>query len=120
VKAVFSVALQKEQPVAAQAPAATGQLTAQAANGQSGATAANGQPAAQPAAAPRPKQLANIVPQTPIARNIRTNKDAAVPQTVKKSGPQLGRNDPCWCGSGKKYKACHMASDASGATTPKR
>ncbi|MBI3915211.1 MAG: SEC-C domain-containing protein, partial [Chloroflexi bacterium] len=23
----------------------------------------------------------------------------------------LGRNDPCWCGSGKKYKHCHMKSD---------
>ena len=25
------------------------------------------------------------------------------------SGPnvKLGRNDPCWCGSGKKYKRCH-------------
>ena len=22
-----------------------------------------------------------------------------------------GRNDPCWCGSGKKYKKCHMAAD---------
>ena len=22
-----------------------------------------------------------------------------------------GRNDPCWCGSGKKYKHCHMAFD---------
>jgi len=22
-----------------------------------------------------------------------------------------GRNDPCWCGSGKKYKACHMRQD---------
>jgi len=24
-------------------------------------------------------------------------------------GPErkLGRNDPCWCGSGKKYKKCH-------------
>ena len=20
---------------------------------------------------------------------------------------QLGRNDPCWCGSGKKFKRCH-------------
>ncbi|MDR0359311.1 MAG: SEC-C domain-containing protein [bacterium] len=19
----------------------------------------------------------------------------------------MGRNDPCWCGSGKKYKRCH-------------
>ena len=24
---------------------------------------------------------------------------------------KLGRNDACWCGSGKKYKACHMAMD---------
>ena len=23
-----------------------------------------------------------------------------------------GRNDPCWCGSGKKYKKCHMKEDA--------
>jgi preprotein translocase subunit SecA len=22
---------------------------------------------------------------------------------------QLGRNDPCWCGSGKKFKRCHGA-----------
>jgi SEC-C motif len=28
-------------------------------------------------------------------------------------GPQveLGRNDLCWCGSGKKYKRCHLKSD---------
>ena len=24
---------------------------------------------------------------------------------------KLGRNDPCWCGSGRKYKACHEAFD---------
>jgi uncharacterized protein YecA (UPF0149 family) len=23
----------------------------------------------------------------------------------------LGRNDPCWCGSNKKYKKCHLAED---------
>jgi SEC-C motif-containing protein len=23
----------------------------------------------------------------------------------------LGRNDPCHCGSGKKYKQCHLAQD---------
>jgi preprotein translocase subunit SecA len=26
-----------------------------------------------------------------------------------RSGPKVGRNDPCWCGSGKKYKKCHGA-----------
>ena len=25
---------------------------------------------------------------------------------------ELGRNDPCWCGSGKKYKRCHLDTDA--------
>jgi preprotein translocase subunit SecA len=25
--------------------------------------------------------------------------------------PKLGRNDPCWCGSGKKYKYCHLRKD---------
>jgi hypothetical protein len=29
--------------------------------------------------------------------------------------PKPGRNDPCWCGSGKKYKKCHMASDEDAA-----
>ncbi len=24
---------------------------------------------------------------------------------------KIERNDPCWCGSGKKYKTCHMAMD---------
>ena len=27
------------------------------------------------------------------------------------AAPKLGRNDPCWCGSGKKYKKCHMDLD---------
>jgi len=26
-----------------------------------------------------------------------------------RSGPKIGRNDPCYCGSGKKYKKCHGA-----------
>jgi uncharacterized protein YecA (UPF0149 family) len=25
--------------------------------------------------------------------------------------PKIGRNDPCWCGSGKKYKRCHWRED---------
>ncbi len=28
-----------------------------------------------------------------------------------KSAVNLGRNDMCWCGSGKKYKKCHFQSD---------
>jgi hypothetical protein len=28
-------------------------------------------------------------------------------QTFKREGKKVGRNDPCPCGSGKKYKKCH-------------
>ena len=30
---------------------------------------------------------------------------------VRREQPKLGRNDQCWCGSGKKYKQCHMKED---------
>jgi preprotein translocase subunit SecA len=36
---------------------------------------------------------------------------AARPVTFRREGPKVGRNDPCHCGSGKKYKACHMKAD---------
>jgi hypothetical protein len=32
-------------------------------------------------------------------------------ETVERTEPKLGRNEPCWCGSGKKYKKCHLDSD---------
>ncbi len=36
---------------------------------------------------------------------------AAVATAVAPPKRNLGRNDLCWCGSGKKYKNCHMALD---------
>ncbi len=43
------------------------------------------------------------------------------------SGSQLaapaarpGRNDPCWCGSGQKYKKCHLDADAREVGAPAR
>jgi uncharacterized protein len=30
-------------------------------------------------------------------------------ETVKRDAPKVGRNDPCPCGSGKKFKHCHGA-----------
>ena len=33
--------------------------------------------------------------------------DVAVKQEPVKVAPKIGRNDPCPCGSGKKYKHCH-------------
>jgi uncharacterized protein len=29
---------------------------------------------------------------------------------VKRDAPKVGRNDPCPCGSGKKFKKCHGAA----------
>jgi len=34
-------------------------------------------------------------------------EQTAVKRTPVQAGPKIGRNDPCPCGSGKKYKACH-------------
>ncbi|MBV8296949.1 MAG: SEC-C domain-containing protein [Acidimicrobiia bacterium] len=34
-------------------------------------------------------------------------EEPAVAQVVRSEHEKLGRNDPCWCGSGKKYKRCH-------------
>jgi hypothetical protein len=31
-----------------------------------------------------------------------------VPQPTR---PEIGRNDPCHCGSGRKYKQCHLLKD---------
>jgi len=46
-------------------------------------------------AAPRPKQIQTNAPNA-----------TAKPRTVK-TGDKIGRNQPCPCGSGKKYKMCH-------------
>jgi preprotein translocase subunit SecA len=40
-------------------------------------------------------------------RPARTGGDDAAVKTIKRDEPKIGRNDPCWCGSGKKYKKCH-------------
>lgn len=53
-------------------------------------------------------------PQREIpVENVQTNVDTRdnIGLTDKKprstSGDKIGRNDPCWCGSGKKWKHCH-------------
>ena len=43
---------------------------------------------------------------TKEAKRARTNEESR-PQPVVNTKKQLGRNDPCWCGSEKKWKKCH-------------
>jgi preprotein translocase subunit SecA len=44
----------------------------------------------------------------PAGRGAPREGAAPAPARV---GPRVGRNDPCPCGSGKKYKKCHMLVD---------
>jgi hypothetical protein len=44
-----------------------------------------------------------------IKRPNAPDPDALVP-IVKEQHEKVGRNDPCWCGSGKKFKFCHGAA----------
>lgn len=37
----------------------------------------------------------------------RAGEEEGRPKTVVNAEPKIGRNDPCFCGSGKKYKKCH-------------
>jgi len=62
------------------------------------------------AAAPRHSAPAN-------GDSIRGQQDAAITNSqnsgkklepIRNRGERVGRNDPCPCGSGKKYKNCHM------------
>jgi uncharacterized protein YecA (UPF0149 family) len=40
-------------------------------------------------------------------------QSAAKAAAAVRSGPQPGRNDPCPCGSGKKYKKCCLINGAT-------
>ena len=42
----------------------------------------------------------------PSTSSMRTNRPTSGSQPVGKKR-KIGRNDPCWCGSGKKFKKCH-------------
>ena len=53
----------------------------------------------------RPKEIAAEL------RKMKSATSAPVPAlqaTIRKKEPSVGRNDPCWCGSGKKFKKCHL------------
>ncbi len=58
----------------------------------------------------------NIVQRQPVQRQMQAVRPGAVqdskPEPVRATN-KLGRNDPCWCGSGKKYKQCHYKTDRS-------
>ena len=59
-------------------------------------------------AASQPMPQSALPGTRPTVRRTYTNPAvAAAARRAQQSGPKLGRNDPCWCGSGLKYKKCH-------------
>ncbi len=44
---------------------------------------------------------------TQRATSTNTNSEAQKPKTYRREMPKVGRNSPCPCGSGKKFKHCH-------------
>jgi preprotein translocase subunit SecA len=86
-------------PAAAPAPVAASPLgprrqSQMTFSGGSSSSAPRGIPAAAGGGAPMP---------------ARTGGDDAAVKTIRRDEPKIGRNDPCWCGSGKKFKKCHGA-----------
>src|SRR5579864_3785843 len=49
----------------------------------------------------------SLPPQKPKQQPMFFSSGTTEPQTVKRKEAKVGRNDPCPCGSGKKYKKCH-------------
>ena len=60
-------------------------------------------PEQQQAAPPPPPVIARPQPTLTLNRG----EAAEAPKTVERADDKVGRNDPCPCGSGKKYKKCH-------------
>ena len=60
---------------------------------------------AQPTTAPPPPPP--VISRPPPPHIHKRGEEPVAPQTVQRSDEKVGRNDPCPCGSGKKYKKCH-------------
>ena len=55
----------------------------------------------------RQKQIAELEQQLQAHRMAQERKERGTNRPQKRKQPKIGRNDPCPCGSGKKYKHCH-------------
>ncbi len=55
-------------------------------------------------------------PEAPVTEHVHgpdcTHDHGPLVETYRRDAPKLGRNDPCHCGSGRKFKKCHGASSA--------
>jgi preprotein translocase subunit SecA len=63
-------------------------------------------------AAPRPAPMANGTGRGQQDAALGNQQSDKKPEPIRNRGDRVGRNDPCPCGSGKKYKNCHMRQAA--------
>jgi preprotein translocase subunit SecA len=113
---IFRVTVQM-QPASGGDPAGAAQMAAgiaalsgvRAGGAQAGgAVRASGTAAAGAAAAasnPGPSGVRNV--QERLGDGPATNGAGQARPGYTPTGERIGRNDPCWCGSGNKYKKCH-------------
>ncbi|MDQ3389151.1 MAG: SEC-C metal-binding domain-containing protein, partial [Gemmatimonadota bacterium] len=47
------------------------------------------------------------ISRAPLAGTMTTNRGEPASAAAATAAKEVGRNDPCPCGSGKKYKQCH-------------
>jgi len=65
------------------------------------------------------KESAAVHEEAPGTQEIARQQQSAIDasqsnakiEPIRNQGPRIGRNDPCPCGSGKKYKNCHLKID---------
>ena len=116
---IFRVTVQK-QPASGGDPAGAAQMAAgiaalsgaRAVGGgaagraaRTGGSAAAGSTAAAAAANPAPTGVRNV--QERLGDGPATDGAGQARPGYTPTGERIGRNDPCWCGSGNKYKKCH-------------
>ena len=61
----------------------------------------------QQQAAPPPPPPPPVISRPQPTLTLNRGEAAEAPKTVERVEDKVGRNDPCPCGSGKKYKKCH-------------
>jgi preprotein translocase subunit SecA len=111
-RTAFKVRIE-QKPAQAAAPA-TPAAPANGANAGSAAAPAPGAPAASAAPTAAPVLTRSAAPAAAALRTNRSDGGATAPAAATKRAPaaiapKVGRNDPCHCGSGKKFKKCHGA-----------
>jgi preprotein translocase subunit SecA len=61
---------------------------------------------------------AQIITRPMLPQRMQTNRGDGGPPQPARVTKMPGRNDPCWCGSGKKYKHCHLRADQGHELAP--